>query len=103
MFKAVINDKIVTEYNEKNGDWSGDEFNIAIDEIMTSNNKENLIEKVSYFFALSVEEFKEHFYIDCNQLTIIENANGHTDNEGKYLCDYNITFFETTEKQIEIF
>lgn len=36
-------------------------------------------------------------------VTNIENSEGFTDNEGKYLCDYFILFFETTEKQINIF
>ena len=103
MFKAVINDKFVTKYNEKSEDWSGDAFNIAVDETITSNNKDDLIEKVSDFFALSVQEFKNYYDDDYNQLSIVENSQGYTDNKGKYLCDYFIVFFETIDKQISLF
>lgn len=102
-YKLELNVMDVTEFNEDQGDWSGDMFSKGAEffdpyyfEVLTENNLKAAIEDMLY-----IEDKDYHLeYIDDRVIySRIENGDDYEDPNGIYLVDYDFTLsVETIER-----
>lgn len=101
-YKLTIVDKRVTLFNEEYQDWSGETWGIDVTfHVHFETEKltvESIVKAVNDCVGLQLEA--EDLFFDNGihgGISIIENADGYPDKEGKFLADYSFTIEPTLE------
>ena len=96
IYKINVFEKLVTKYNPKGEDFSGEQWSMKIENLkgipfrgLTKRNIANGLRELIYADIKEEEIIAENGKLGI--IGVIENGEGNKDIEGEYLCDY---FFE---------
>ena len=94
---------LVRTYNKVNDDWSGDEFSKdnPYDDQLSVLTKESLTQSLTNMLGVDINFRHVYTQDDIITISIIEDGEGHPDENGSYLVDYIFTVSKVDSVNID--